>query len=131
MPSGHYMYQQFNIHKFYVLPTHCIYVFFVDLRTYSIISLSDWFLYWRFNLLMPSGHYMYQQFNIHKFYVLPTHCLLYGSENKQRIFPYATLTDWFLYPRQKVFTTRYGLLPYLKQITFTLPKVTSLNFSSK
>jgi len=80
---------------------------------------------------MPSGHYMYQQFNIHKFYVLPTHCLLYGSENKQRIFPYATLTDWFLYPRQKVFTTRYGLLPYLKQITFTLPKVTSLNFSSK
>ena len=26
-PSGHYMYHQFNIHKFYVLPTHCIYVF--------------------------------------------------------------------------------------------------------
>jgi len=34
-PSGHYMYRQFNIHKFYVLPTHCIYVFCVDLRTNS------------------------------------------------------------------------------------------------
>jgi hypothetical protein len=33
--SGHYMYHQFNIHKFYVLPTECIYVFCVDLRTNS------------------------------------------------------------------------------------------------
>jgi len=33
--SGHYMYQQFNIHKFYVLPTQCVYVFCVDLRTNS------------------------------------------------------------------------------------------------
>jgi len=23
-------------------------------------------------------------------------CVLYGSENKQRLFPYTTLTDWFL-----------------------------------
>jgi hypothetical protein len=34
-PSGHYMYHQFNIHQFYVLPTQCIYVFCVDLRTNS------------------------------------------------------------------------------------------------
>jgi len=34
-PSGRYMYHQFNIHKFYVLPTQCIYVFCVDLRTNS------------------------------------------------------------------------------------------------
>jgi len=33
--SGHYMCHQFNIHKFYVLPTQCIYVFWVDLRTNS------------------------------------------------------------------------------------------------
>ena len=33
--SGHYMYHHFNIHKFCVLPTHCIYVFSVDLRTNS------------------------------------------------------------------------------------------------
>jgi hypothetical protein len=33
--SGHYMYHQFNIQQFYVLPTQCIYVFCVDLRTNS------------------------------------------------------------------------------------------------
>ena len=32
-PSVHYMYHQFNIQQFYVLPTHCIYVFCVELRT--------------------------------------------------------------------------------------------------
>ena len=32
-PSGHYIYHQFNIQQFHVLPTHCIYVFCVDLRT--------------------------------------------------------------------------------------------------
>ena len=31
--SGHYMYRHFNIQQFYVLPTQCIYVFCVDLRT--------------------------------------------------------------------------------------------------
>jgi len=42
---------------------------------------------------------MYRQFNIQQFYVLPTLvylCVLYGSENKQRSFPYTTLTGWFL-----------------------------------
>jgi len=29
------MYHQFNIQQFYVLPTQCIYVFCVDLRTNS------------------------------------------------------------------------------------------------
>jgi hypothetical protein len=33
--SGHCMYRQFNIQQFYVLPTQCIYVFCVDLRTNS------------------------------------------------------------------------------------------------
>jgi hypothetical protein len=31
-PSGHYMYHQFNIQQFYVMPTQGIYVFCVDLR---------------------------------------------------------------------------------------------------
>ena len=36
------MYRQFNIQQFYVLPTQCIYVFCVDLRTNSsTISLSS------------------------------------------------------------------------------------------
>jgi len=34
-PTGHYMYHQFNIQQFYVLPTQCIFVFCVDLRTNS------------------------------------------------------------------------------------------------
>jgi hypothetical protein len=34
-PSGYYKYRLFNIHEFYVLPTQCIYVFCVDLRTNS------------------------------------------------------------------------------------------------
>jgi len=33
--SGHYVYRQFDIQQFYVLPTQCIYVFCVDLRTNS------------------------------------------------------------------------------------------------
>ena len=46
--------------------------------------------------LKPSGHYMYRQFNIHKFNVLPTQLylsVLCGSQNKQPLFPYTTLTD--------------------------------------
>ena len=35
-PKTYIMYHQFNIHKFYVLPTQCIYVFCVDLRTNSV-----------------------------------------------------------------------------------------------
>ena len=34
-PTGHVMHQQFNIQQLYVLPTQCIYVFCVDLRTNS------------------------------------------------------------------------------------------------
>jgi len=34
-PGGHFMYRQFNIQQLYVLPTQCIYVFCVDLRTNS------------------------------------------------------------------------------------------------
>ena len=41
------------------------------------------------NLLNPTGHVMYQQFNIQQLYVLPTLYLyvLYLSENKQRLVP--------------------------------------------
>ena len=41
------------------------------------------------NLLNPTGHVMYQQFNIQQLYVLPTLylCVLYLSENKQRLVP--------------------------------------------
>ena len=43
----------------------------------------------KFNLLQPTGHVMHQQFNIQQLYVLPTlySCVLYLSENKQRLVP--------------------------------------------
>ena len=39
--------------------------------------------------LKPSGHYMYDQFNIQQLYALPTLylCVFYLSENKQRPVP--------------------------------------------
>ena len=45
--------------------------------------------YGLFNLLKPSGHVMHQQFNIQQLYALPTLylCVLYLSENKQRLVP--------------------------------------------
>ena len=41
------------------------------------------------NLLNPTGQVMHQQFNIQLLYVLPTLylCVLYLSENKQRLVP--------------------------------------------
>ena len=46
-------------------------------------------MYTRLNLLKPTGHVMHQQFNIQQLYVLPTLylCVLYLSENKQRLVP--------------------------------------------
>ena len=43
----------------------------------------------RFNPLNTTGHVMHQQFNIQQLYVLPTLylCVLYLSENKQRLVP--------------------------------------------
>ena len=42
-----------------------------------------------FNLLNPTGHVLYQQFNIQQLYLLPTLylCVLYLSENKERLVP--------------------------------------------
>ena len=42
-----------------------------------------------FNLLEPTGYVMHHQFNIQQLYALPTLylCVLYLSENKQRLVP--------------------------------------------
>ena len=42
-----------------------------------------------FNLLKSTGHVMHRQFNIQQLYALPTLylCVLYLSENKQRLVP--------------------------------------------
>jgi hypothetical protein len=70
------MYHQFNSQQIYILLT--VYLcFFVDLGTKSDTAITDWFfLQTTFNHLQFSGHYMYQQFNIQQFYVLPTQCIL-------------------------------------------------------
>ena len=41
------------------------------------------------NVLKPTGRVMHQQFNIQQLYALPTQysCVLYSSENKQRLVP--------------------------------------------
>jgi hypothetical protein len=43
-----------------------------------------------FKLLKPTGYVMHQQFNIQQLYALPTQhlCVLYLSENKERILSY-------------------------------------------
>ena len=44
-----------------------------------------------YNLLRNIGNFAYHQL------VLRFHlCVLCGSENKQRLFPYTALTDWFV-----------------------------------
>jgi len=56
-------------------------------RVFSYFK-AQWSLY-----VPHSSYYMYHQFNIPQFYVLPTQC---GYGNKPRLFPYTTLTDWFV-----------------------------------
>jgi hypothetical protein len=51
-----------------------------------------------FKLLKPNIYLLHQHFNIQQLYALPTLylCVLYLSENKQRLVPLTALTDWFL-----------------------------------
>jgi len=83
-------------------------------RCYSYGGLKCWLIIVNFNVLKPSGHYMYRQwslyvqptshymyhqFNIQQFYVLPTQCICVfcvALRTKQRLFPYTALTDWFV-----------------------------------
>jgi hypothetical protein len=41
-------------------------------------------------------------------------CILCGSGNKQRLFPYIALTERFLQPKRSVFSARYELNVGLK-----------------
>ena len=42
-------------------------------------------------------------------------CDVYGSQNKQLLFPCTTLTVWDCITKWGVFTARYALSPYIKQ----------------
>jgi len=50
------------------------------------------------NLLKPTCYVMHQRFNIQQLYALPTLylCVLYLSEEKQRLVPLTAHTDWFV-----------------------------------
>ena len=50
------------------------------------------------NHLAPNGYVMHRQFNIQQLNALPTLylCVLYLSEDKQRLVPLTAQTDWFL-----------------------------------
>ena len=95
---------QFNIQQFYVLPTHCICVFCVDLSTNNhyfpiqhyltgfynrdgvcLLRGTDWVFIYNsgLNITLRSVHTVYL-------------CVLCGSQNKQPLFPYTTLADRFL-----------------------------------
>ena len=56
---------------------------------FQVVNLIRSSFFLLFNLLKPTGHVMFQQFNIQQLYVLPTLylCVLYLSENKQRLVP--------------------------------------------
>jgi len=96
--SGHYMYHQFNIQQFYVLPAHCIYVFRVDLRT-AIISLYsiNWLVYNRdLTLYSPVGTTCTTDLTFNNSTFCPHSvfmCFVWIWE--QRLFPYTALTDWY------------------------------------
>ena len=66
-----FIYRQFNIQQFYVLPTQCIYVFCVDLRTNSDYFPIQHQLTGFFNrdgvclLCGTDWIFIYRQFNIH------------------------------------------------------------------
>ena len=79
---------------FYVLPTQCIYVFCVELRTNSdYFTVQHWlvgFYNWDGVCLLRGTFYILR--SAHAVYL----CVLCGSENKQWLFHCTTLTDWFL-----------------------------------
>jgi len=58
-------------------------------------TLIMWYNLKYMNLSKPTGHVMHHQFNIQQLYVLSTlySCVLYLSENKQRLVSLAAKTD--------------------------------------
>jgi len=60
-----------------------------------------------FNLSKPTAYVMHHQFNIQQLYALLTLylCVLYLSQNKQRLVPLTELTDWFLFLEGSSFTS--------------------------
>ena len=102
-----------------VFPFVCI----SEQKIFPYTALTDWFLqprYWVFtaryglnlrvmfiNFSKPSGHCMYtssSKLNNSMFCPHSVFMSFLSSQNEQRLLPYTELAEWFLQPRQKVFT---------------------------
>jgi len=86
-------------------------VFFIGNFVHFFGLLFDIAVLLLFNLLNPTGHVMHHQFNIQQLYALPTLylCVLYLSENKQRLCHLHHKLIGLYNRDEKVFTARYGL----------------------
>jgi len=67
---------------------HCLFTTVVAVYQ-NLLSSSLQCINVKIKLLKPTGYVMHRQFNIQQFYILPTLylCVLYLSENKQRLVP--------------------------------------------
>jgi len=80
---------------FYILPTQCIYVFCVDLRTNGdYFTVHHWLVgfYNRDGVCLLRGTF-YILHSAHTVYL----SVLCGSENKRRLFNCTALTDWLVF----------------------------------
>ena len=93
----------YDIQQFYVPPAEYSYVILCIWAQRAIIPLYNitWLVF--ITEILPFRaqwllYVLYHQFNIQQFYTLPTHCIYVFcvSQNKQRLFPYTAMTDWFL-----------------------------------
>jgi len=105
-----FIYRQFNIQQFYVLPTQCIYVFCVDLRTssdyfhiYICIGFKTSFYVVR-HLDSTASSYIPIGLRLGFFRSWPS---LYLPSSFSWLFPYTALINLFFEPRPIVFTARY------------------------
>jgi len=139
----------FNTYKFHLLPTECIYVSCVELRTNShyfliqhwltglyrwdgvcLLRGTDWVFIYN-SMFYPHSLFMYFVWNSEQTAIISLYsidwlvfitetecvycavrtgylykilrsahtlylCVLCGSQNKQPLFPYTALTDWFV-----------------------------------
>ena len=62
---------------------------YVMQQQFNILSPAGYVMQQQVNLLKPTGYVMHQQFNFQQLYALRTLylCVLYLSENKQRLVP--------------------------------------------
>ena len=67
----------------------CTYTWHTQKGTADILRAHDFQFRWTINLFKPTSYVMHHQFNIQQLYALSTLylCVLYLSENKQRLVP--------------------------------------------